>query len=74
MYAYEHAFSDQEAWEWLRRQQARYRKDGFGLWAAVERTSGEMVGQCGLTWQGLGGTRASPLRRPGPAGTMPFQP
>ena len=44
MYAYEHAFSDQEAWEWLRRQQARYRKDGFGLWAAVERTSGEMVG------------------------------
>ena len=23
MYAYEHAFSDQEAWEWLRRQQAR---------------------------------------------------
>ena len=45
MYAYEHAFSDQEAWEWLRRQQARYRKDGFGLWAAVERTSGEMVGQ-----------------------------
>ena len=54
MYAYEHAFSDQEAWEWLRRQQARYRKDGFGLWAAVERTSGEMVGQCGLTWQGLG--------------------
>lgn len=50
MYAYEHAFSDQEAWEWLRRQQARYRKDGFGLWAAVERTSGEMVGQCGLTW------------------------
>ena len=58
MYAYEHAFSDQEAWEWLRRQQARYRKDGFGLWAAVERTSGELVGQCGLTWQGLGdGTR-----------------
>ena len=53
MYAYEHAFSDQEAWEWLCRQQARYRKDGFGLWAAVERTSGEMVGQCGLTWQGL---------------------
>ena len=57
MYAYEHAFSDQEAWEWLRRQQARYRKDGFGLWAAVERTSGEMVGQCGLTWQGLTDTR-----------------
>ena len=51
MYAYEHAFSDQEAWEWLHRQQARYRRDGFGLWAVVERETGRMVGQCGLTWQ-----------------------
>ena len=58
MYAYEHAFSDQEAWDWLRRQQERYRTDGFGLWAVVEKCSGEMVGQCGLTWQELGdGTR-----------------
>ena len=51
MYAYEHAFSDQEAWDWLRRQQERYRTDGFGLWAVVEKCSGEMVGQAGLTWQ-----------------------
>ena len=58
MYAYEHAFSDQEAWDWLRRQQERYRTDGFGLWAVVEKNSGEMVGQCGITWQELGdGTR-----------------
>ena len=58
MYAYEHAFSDQEAWDWLRRQQERYRTDGFGLWAVVEKNSGEMVGQCGITWQKLGdGTR-----------------
>ena len=54
MYAYEHAFSDQEAWDWLRRQQERYRTDGFGLWAVVEKNSGEMVGQCGITWQELG--------------------
>ena len=54
MYAYEHAFSDQEAWDWLRRQQERYRTDGFGLWAVVEKCSGEMVGQCGLTWQDCG--------------------
>ena len=37
MYAYEHAFSDQEAWDWLRLQQERYRTDGFGLWAVVEK-------------------------------------
>ena len=49
MYAYEHAFSDGEAWDWLRRQQERYRRDGFGLWAVVERSTGELVGQCGLT-------------------------
>lgn len=54
MYAYEHAFSNEEAWDWLRRQQARYQEDGFGLWAVVEKCSGEMVGQCGLTWQDCG--------------------
>lgn len=59
MYAYEHAFSDQEAWDWLRRQQERYRRDGFGLWAMVEQSTGEVVGQCGITWQPLGdGTQA----------------
>lgn len=59
MYAYEHAFPDEEAWEWLRRQQDRYARDGIGLWAVVEKATGEMVGQCGLTWQDCG--RASPV-------------
>jgi len=54
MYAYEHAFSDREAWDWLRRQQERYARDGIGLWAVLERSSGKMVGQCGLTWQECG--------------------
>lgn len=51
MYAYEHAFSDGEVDDWLARQQDRYRRDGFGLWAAVRRDTGEMIGQCGLTMQ-----------------------
>ena len=51
MYAYEHAFSVEEVWAWLERQRVRYRRDGFGLWAAVLRETGEMVGQAGLTWQ-----------------------
>ena len=51
MYAYEHAFSEREVWEWLERQQTRYRRDGFGLWALELRETGEMVGQAGLTWQ-----------------------
>lgn len=56
MYAYGHAFSDQEARDWLSRQMDRCRRDGHGLWAMVERAGGELVGQCGLTWQaGLDG-------------------
>ena len=51
MYAYEHAFSDEEVREWLDKQLARYEKYGFGLWAVELRESGEFVGQCGLTMQ-----------------------
>ncbi|MEG1929270.1 MAG: GNAT family N-acetyltransferase [Niameybacter sp.] len=51
MYAYEHAFSDVEAQEWLDRQVARYKVHGFGLWAMVLKETDEMIGQCGLTWQ-----------------------
>ena len=55
MYAYEHAFSDEEAWEWLDRQITRYRTDGFGLWAVILKATGQMIGQCGLTWQDFNG-------------------
>lgn len=51
MYAYEGAFCDAEVQEWLERQICRYRKWGFGLWAAVLKETGEMIGQCGLTMQ-----------------------
>lgn len=57
MYAYEGAFSEDEARDWLRRQQERYRRDGVGLWAVIEKSSGRMVGQCGLTWQDCGRDR-----------------
>ena len=51
MYAYEHAFSDDEVREWLDKQLARYRIYGFGLWAVTLRETGEFIGQCGLTMQ-----------------------
>lgn len=37
MYAYEHAFSDAEAQEWLDKQISRYKNDGFGLWAVIDK-------------------------------------
>lgn len=57
MYAYEHAFSDEEVREWLDRQLARYEEYGhrYGLWAAVLKETGEMVGQAGLTMQDFKG-------------------
>ncbi|MDF2506020.1 GNAT family N-acetyltransferase [Clostridium sp.] len=51
MYAYEHAFDDVEAQEWLDRQIMRYNQYGFGLWAVILKETGEMIGQCGLTMQ-----------------------
>lgn len=51
MYAYAHAFSDEEAREWLDRQLERYRQYGFGLWAVILKETGEFIGQCGLTMQ-----------------------
>lgn len=57
MVAYEGAFSDEEVREWLKRQQTRYREDGFGLWAAVLKESGQMIGQAGITWQQADGER-----------------
>ena len=51
MYAYEGAFSDAEAQEWLDRQISCYKRWGLGLWAVVLKDTGEMIGQCGLTMQ-----------------------
>ncbi|WP_297208413.1 GNAT family N-acetyltransferase [uncultured Brachyspira sp.] len=51
MYAYEHAFSDDEVIEWLNNQINRYRNYGFGLWACILKENNEFIGQCGLTIQ-----------------------
>ncbi len=55
MYAYEHGFSDKEVQDWLDKQKNRYREDGFGLWAVIEKASNQMIGQCGLTLQNFDG-------------------
>jgi len=61
MYAYEGAFSDEEAQAWLDMQLRRYAEDGFGLWAVILKEGGQegvkmgdqLIGQCGITWQSL---------------------
>lgn len=57
MCAYEHPFSKEEVDQWLERQLTRYDREGVGLWAAVERESGRLIGQAGITWQDWGEQR-----------------
>jgi RimJ/RimL family protein N-acetyltransferase len=40
-----------EAQGWINWNQALYRDHGFGLWAVVLRSTGEFIGDCGLTLQ-----------------------
>ena len=51
MYAYEHAFSDEEVHQWFNNQINRYKTYGFGLWACILKENNDFIGQCGLTMQ-----------------------
>jgi len=65
---------------WISRNLRRYREHGHGLWAMILKSSGELIGDCGLTVQDLEGQNEieigyhvrrdlwgldSPPRRPG---------
>ena len=41
--------------EWIERQIARYKVDGYGLWLATEKATGVKVGQIGLVKQTVNG-------------------
>lgn len=43
--------SREEAQAWIDWNQRLYRERGFGLWAVILRTTGEFIGDCGLTPQ-----------------------
>lgn len=42
-----------EVESWIERNRRRYRDDGHGLWAMVLKSTGEVVGDCGLTRQNV---------------------
>jgi ribosomal-protein-alanine N-acetyltransferase len=42
--------------EWIVRNLRRYEEDGHGLWAMTLKSSGELIGDCGLTVQTVDGT------------------
>ena len=51
-----YTFDEARVQSWINKNIERYRVFGFGLWAVCLRSSGEMIGDCGLTMQNIGGT------------------
>jgi [ribosomal protein S5]-alanine N-acetyltransferase len=52
---YPKCYSREEASTWIERQMRRYERHGHGLWLAIEKASGEPVGQVGLLIQNVCG-------------------
>jgi len=42
---------------WIARNRYRYAKDGHGLWAMILKSTGELIGDCGLTVQDVDGAK-----------------
>ena len=61
MYAYGRAFGDAETQAWLDKQLQRYRETGVGLWAAILKESGALIGLCGLIVQDCEGERVQEI-------------
>lgn len=56
MQHYPYTFDEARVKNWINKNAERYRVFGFGLWAVCLKSTGEMVGDCGLTMQNIGGT------------------
>lgn len=55
MLHYPYTFDEKQVRGWIERNMQRYRILGFGLWAVCLKEFGEMIGNCGLTMQNIGG-------------------
>lgn len=56
MYAWEHAFSDEEVRDWLAENLRRYQADGYSYLAAEDRENGNLLGTTGLLTEQVDGT------------------
>lgn len=55
MQHYPYTFDEKRVRGWIERNIERYRIFGFGLWAVCLKETGEMIGDCGLSMQNIGG-------------------
>ncbi len=47
MYAWEHAFTDEEVHEWIDKNILRYKNEGFSYFAVIEKATNQFVGIAG---------------------------
>lgn len=52
---YPYTFDENRVRNWINKNIERYHILGFGLWAVCLKENGEMIGDCGLTMQNIGG-------------------
>ena len=55
MQHYPYTFDEKRVRGWINKNRERYQIFGFGLWAVCLKEAGEMIGDCGLTMQLIGG-------------------
>jgi [ribosomal protein S5]-alanine N-acetyltransferase len=55
MHYYPAALNRRQVEEWIERNRRRYTDDGVGLWAMVLKSTGEVIGDCGITRQQVDG-------------------
>jgi RimJ/RimL family protein N-acetyltransferase len=56
MQYYPMSFDHAAVVDWITRNRARYKNDGYGLWAMILNSTGELIGDCGLVRQTVDGT------------------
>ena len=50
--------------DWILRNRTRYANDGYGLWAMILKSTGELIGDCGLVRQSVDGVGRDRNRLP----------
>lgn len=48
MYAWEHAFTDEQIREWIDKNIMRYERDGFSYYAVIQKSNNELIGVSGI--------------------------
>jgi [ribosomal protein S5]-alanine N-acetyltransferase len=51
MQYYPRTFAREDAVEWIERNRRWHERDGFSLLAVVLKSTGKVIGDCGLSWQ-----------------------